>query len=485
MTIWVADGSDRKLYAYTLSSKAHDSSKDIPLHNTNPSPYGIWSDGMTIWVLDNLSTDRIFAYRMSDKSRNSDLEFNTLAAAGVDLARGIWSDGTTMWVVAQDDDKVYSFNMHLAPIRNLSAVPGNRRVELEWDGPPNSTPIRYQYRVSTDGGSNWNPGWTNITNSDAGTTTLTLTGLTNYEIYTLEVRAKRDASTFGPAARRLATPRGPLVAPSNLVATTGQDRRVTLSWDSTNDDSITGYQYRYRNTTDSDWDPDWTDMPGSSFNTTGRILTGLTNNLLYTIEIRPMRGNLGGPAASATATPRGPLIAPPNFAATSGQDEQVTLTWENTGDDTVTVYRHRYRSSADTDWNPDWTDIPGSDANTVTHTLTGLSNNLPYTIEIRAMRDSIEGPVARATATPRGPLVAPPSFAAESGQDRQVTLSWESVGDDSITVYCYRYRARSDNIWDPDWTDIPGSRWDTTSFIVRNLLNRVPYTFEIRAMPER
>ena len=46
-TMWVADYSDYKIYAYNLSTKARDSGKDF---NTledaeNEGPEGIWSDG--------------------------------------------------------------------------------------------------------------------------------------------------------------------------------------------------------------------------------------------------------------------------------------------------------------------------------------------------------------------------------------------------------------------------------------------------------
>ena len=44
-------------------------------------------------------------------SRDSSKDFNTLSAAGNNDVRGIWSDGTTMWVVDQYDDKVYAYNL--------------------------------------------------------------------------------------------------------------------------------------------------------------------------------------------------------------------------------------------------------------------------------------------------------------------------------------------------------------------------------------
>ena len=73
------------------------------------------------------------------------------------------------------------------------------------------------------------------------------------------------------------------------------------------------------------------------------------------------------------------------------------------------------------------------------------------------------------------------NFRADAG-NAQVTLRWDNPRDSSITKYQYRQRLTSESAWNPDWTDIPGSRASTTSYIVRNLANRAAYTFEIRAV---
>ena len=111
-TMWVADTDDDKLYAYNLSTKAKDSAKDF---NTlaaagNNSPNGIWSDGTTMWIAD-FSDDKLYAYNLSTKARDSGKDFNTLTGAGNNSPNGIWSDGTTMWVTDAVDDKLYAYNL--------------------------------------------------------------------------------------------------------------------------------------------------------------------------------------------------------------------------------------------------------------------------------------------------------------------------------------------------------------------------------------
>ena len=110
-TMWVADYADNKLYAYNLSTKAYNNST-LTLDTENTAPQGIWSDGTTMWVADETSANpKIYAYNMSDQSRDTDNDFDTLMAAGNNNPTGIWSDGTTMWVADSIDDKIYAYNM--------------------------------------------------------------------------------------------------------------------------------------------------------------------------------------------------------------------------------------------------------------------------------------------------------------------------------------------------------------------------------------
>ncbi len=110
-TMYVMDDSDDKVYAYTLSGGARDTSKEFDLHSANSNPKGIWSDGTTIWVADR--TDRkLYAYTLSGGARNTSKEFNLFS--GNHSAVGIWSNGATMYVANDSSwgaDRVYAYNL--------------------------------------------------------------------------------------------------------------------------------------------------------------------------------------------------------------------------------------------------------------------------------------------------------------------------------------------------------------------------------------
>ena len=120
-TMWVLDYADDRLYAYDLDTKERDSGRDFDTLAAagNKEPQGIWSDGETMWVADyvdyvdyvDYDDGKLYAYDMATKGRVSGRDFTTLAAAGNHIPGGLWSDGETMWVADSGDDKLYDYNM--------------------------------------------------------------------------------------------------------------------------------------------------------------------------------------------------------------------------------------------------------------------------------------------------------------------------------------------------------------------------------------
>ena len=115
-TIWVLDNADLKLYARTLAGGARDSSKDISLYSANGNPTGVWSDGTTVWVAD-AGDEKLYAYTLDGGARDTSKEFDL--AGGTPFSSnnngnsaGIWSDGTTMWVADRTDRKVYAYTLN-------------------------------------------------------------------------------------------------------------------------------------------------------------------------------------------------------------------------------------------------------------------------------------------------------------------------------------------------------------------------------------
>ena len=297
---------------------------------------------------------------------------------------------------------------------NLSATPGETRVVLTWDNPANNTITRYQYRRKTGTGAYGN--WTDISGSGASTTAYTVTGLTSSTAYTFEVRAKNVGGNGEAATVTTATLPA---APTNLWPDPG-DGAVTLSWTNPGGDTIASHEVS------TDGGTTFSDIPNSGqgqTNATGYTVTGLTNGIQYTFKLRAVNASGAGDASSVTATPIAKPAAPANFAATRGSDGgEVALTWDDPGNVPITGYQYR-RKRGNRAFG-DWTDIDGSGATTVSHTVTGLSNGRQHTVELRAVNASGEGAASSDTATPRWPA---PTFLTVTPDHTRVHLEWEGV----------------------------------------------------------
>ena len=95
-TIWILEngaGADDAVYAYDLSSGERVEGGEFVLAAENRAPRGMWSNGQTVWVSDS-GRERLYAYGLNGGEREEDREFD-LAERNRN-ARGIWSDGETM-----------------------------------------------------------------------------------------------------------------------------------------------------------------------------------------------------------------------------------------------------------------------------------------------------------------------------------------------------------------------------------------------------
>ncbi len=126
-TLWLADdyGLRSKVVAMDIDTGSLLPDEDFALPIDPwaypPDPEALWSDGVLMWVLDQL-TMRIHAYEVDSGERVSSRTI-TLAPqiAQKRVAQGIWSDGVTMWVANSSDGKVFAYNMPVsAALKSLS-----------------------------------------------------------------------------------------------------------------------------------------------------------------------------------------------------------------------------------------------------------------------------------------------------------------------------------------------------------------------------
>ena len=225
----------------------------------------------------------------------------------------------------------------------------------------------------------------------------------------------------------------------------------------------------------------WADIAGSTGETRSHFATGLTNGLEHTFAVRAVNdGGASGRSNQASETPAGAAslpIKPRNFSAVQTGADEVRLEWERSVQPlAVAGYRFIQDNTSSDDDVPAWTPISGSDSNTSSHNVTGLTEGDTYNFAIRAFNsqgdsDSSNSLSVTIVAAP----AAPTGFTASAG-DSHVELRWGNPGNSSITMYQYQQGANG------AWTDIPGSGALTTSHLVSGLTNGTEYTFRVRAV---
>ena len=128
--------------------------------------------------------------------------------------------------------------------------------------------------------------------------------------------------------------------------------------------------------------PDWMAIDSSNAETSSHSVTGLTNGVKYTFQVRAVDiVGIGPPSDIARATPMPVPDAPTNFVARP-RDNRVRLTWNYPNDPSIT--RYQYRQSAGGSFGPA-INVPRSGATTTAHWVTGLTNGVRYTFQVRAV----------------------------------------------------------------------------------------------------
>ena len=299
---------------------------------------------------------------------------------------------------------------------SLSATAGDGRVTLSWDDLGNSNISKYQYRQGS-GSPLVYGSWTDINNSDATTTTHTITSLTNGTEYSFQVRAVAGGSVNGAESSTVTAT--PMVSPTVSIArqgsaavTEGADVifRVTVSRTVTTDLTVNltiteaaGSNFIASNNKGMKT----VDIPASSRSMTYTIATADDNtdepNGSVTVTVANGAGYTVGSPSQASVTVNDNDVPPPakpmGFIATAG-DEEVTLSWTDPKNSDITGYQFRQKAGSNSYGS--WTDIASSGATTVTHTVTGLTNGTTYTFQVLAVAGIINGvPSDEKTATPR------------------------------------------------------------------------------------
>ncbi len=397
--------------------------------------------------------------------------FQVRATAGT--VKGVASDTVTATPVAPP-----------AKPTGLSATAGVLQVTLSWSDPSNSNITHYEFRQRVTGSNTWDS-WTEISNSDADTTSHTVSGLTGGTAYDFQIQALAGIAVGTRSDVVSATPLlpDPPAKLANVSVTVG-NQSVTLSWDNPNSDVVDGYEYRQGTGDPLSWG-EWTAFSGRFIALGGkiqRVVVGLTNGTTYSFQVRATAGTVKGVASdTVTATPVAPPAKPTGLSATAGV-LQVTLSWSDPSNSNITHYEFRQRVTGSNTWDS-WTEISNSDADTTSHTVTGLTGGTTYDFQIQALAGIAVGTrsdVVSATTL----LPDPPAKLANvrvKPAPTRVTVFFDEPSNSAITGYQYRQRVGTSGVWS-GWNNVAEADRGIGQIFIASLTNGVTYDFQVRAV---
>lgn len=186
---------------------------------------------------------------------------------------------------------------------SLTATARNTEVNLVWTTPASTggdsiTDYLIEYKLSADGS------WSTFSDDTSTATAVTVTGLTNDELYNFRVSAVNTVGTGSASSTANATPTSPVTpnAPTALTATAGV-AQATLAWTApvnNGGSAITDYLIEYKLSASSTWGTFVDDVS----TLTTDIVTALTSGSSYDFRVSAINAiGTGTVSSTATATP--------------------------------------------------------------------------------------------------------------------------------------------------------------------------------------
>lgn len=235
-----------------------------------------------------------------------------------------------------------------------------------------------------------------------------------WSIRSASYTAPPPPTTAPPATTAPPTTAPPVTVPaalSGLTATAGADV-VVLSWNDPGDGSITRYQVRERPGFDGIW---WC-WSGFGASPSGGKITYRVENLpsgaAYKFQARAQNAAGFGPAVevsastSAAASPPASVPAAPSGLSGAAGDQSIALSWTDPSDSSIIRYQFRERTDSEADWRC-WRHIYNSTASTVAHTMPGITNDVRYRVQVRALNAVGASTADETSATPTAARTTP------------------------------------------------------------------------------
>ena len=468
--------------AFDTSNVAHAQTVGVPTLTAQAS--GATTINLTWTAVDDAARYELWVW----DSENEWQQIGGNSLTGTTWSHAGLTEGTTYYyqiraITADGSNYGWSTRVNevagMAPdAPSLTATAGYLQITVSW--PAVTGAARYELWA-------WDGSWTAL-HTDADPiigTSYPHTGLTAgrtiyYQGRSVDSSGIMSAWSAQTSAEVLSSPN--ISAPTSFSAARG-DGMITLSWGTPSNTAgltITGYQYRYRESGGTFGA--WTDAGNDGTET----IVGLTNGIAYDFELQAVSSSGAvGATGSRTVTPS-TVPGAPTLTATAGY-QRIDLSWTAPADNggaAISGYRIE-RQNSQGGWDLEARPV----ASATSHPDTGLENATEYTYRIFAINFAGDSEWTSASALtlanrpglPAAPIASTDPVVAVSGPG-SVTLNWQAPafnGGAAILRYEYRYQVADSN----SWTGWRSAGTDTTVKIDIAASNPAKeYEFEVAAV---
>jgi hypothetical protein len=343
---------------------------------------------------------------------------------------------------------------------------GNETITINFEPRYNGgRPILgYEYSFYVDG--NYEPYLrTNLTIGDGS---LTISGLTNGNEYTIKIRAytilgegaDSNSVTVAPGI----VPRAPIITSSSIA-----NQSIIINFDPPYNGGfhILGYEYSF------DTDNHETYYRSNLIiNDNSLTILNLTNGSEYTIKIRAynIRGD-GLPSESVTRTP-GVVPNAPTITSSSSGEQSITITFTTPYNGGYPIEGYEY-SFVDDNYQTYFRNNMTTDNGSLT--ISGLTNGNTYTIKIRAYNTLGGGATSESIIRKAGLVPSPPINLGALPGDQSVRICFTIPNSGSTPITEYQYSLDGASFTKDNATFGEGN------ITITGLLNNINYSIRLIA----
>jgi uncharacterized repeat protein (TIGR02059 family) len=420
-----------KPLAPEISGNATPTSQTI---NLTITPGGSGGSPITTY---EYSTDRGATWRTRDDGGGT--------STGLAITK-LSSDGTTALsngIEYRVQVRAVNANGVSAASNDISAVPATVPDAPSISGIISSNGIlRLPYRELSNGGRPV----TEVEYSLDGTTWLSagsssgevrISGLTNGTSYAVKLRLKNDVGNSEPSLTFSGRPSSTPLAPT-ITAIIPSSQKITIEFTagSNNGSNITNYEYSL------DGGLTWISFSPAVI-TSPLVITGLTNNTTYQVQLRAVNENGSGEATGTSLATMPRLIAEaPTITSIAGGNTTLTVNFTAGADNGLALSNYEFSTDNGNSW------LTRAPSNTTSPlTISGLTNGTTYQVRIRAVNANGSG--AQSAMTTGVPFTVPakPTITSTSNGSSGLSVNFSAGSSNGRDITNYEYSTNGGSSW--------------------------------------